>query len=324
MNDRQGGNAPKPLVSVVICVHDGELFLRQALDSVFSQSLSNFEVIAVDDGSQDGSEHLLQSCDDRRLRVIRQQNQGAPSALKTGFRSARGDFVAILDQDDLWLPEQLSVCIGVLETHPEVDMVFSWYRVINEHGRETGLHSHRYRGTIDFKGLLEDFVIGATSNIVVRRAALVSAGGPDAAFPRFYDLDFCLRVALLRPHNILAVPQELTLYRRHSSQLTRVLSGMPKEWEAVVAKLKTIAPDEVARVAGHARCNFSRFFARIAYENGEFVRALGFLLEGFRHSPLCFLLNQRNWAVTAASVAGALLPAGALRVLERIAGFDRG
>ncbi len=324
MGDCQGRASPNPLVSVIICVHNGELFLKQALDSVFSQSLKNFEAITVDDGSRDGSMRLLQSYNDRRLRVIRQENQGAPSALKTGLRAARGDFVAILDQDDLWLPQQLSVCVGALETQPEVDLVFSWYRVINRHGREMGLHSHRYHGTIDFRGLLEDFVIGATSNIVVRRSALESAGNLDAAFPRFYDLDFCLRVALLRPHNILAVPQELTLYRRHSSQFTKNLFGMQEEWEAIVAKLNRFAPREVASVLDHARCNRNRFFARIAYENGEFLRALGLLLEGFRHSPLRFLLDRRNWTTTAASVAGALLPTGVLLVLERIAGFDRG
>jgi glycosyltransferase involved in cell wall biosynthesis len=314
---------PEPLVSVLLCVCNGERFLREAVDSALSQTHPRLEVIAVDDGSTDGSALLLSALSDPRLRVIRQTNQGASATLAAGLRAARGTYLALLDQDDRWHPEFLAAHLELLEQHPETDLSFCWFRVINEAGSDVGLLSHRFRGTIDFQGLLADFVIGASSNVVARRAAVVRTGGPDPRLARYYDLDLCLRIALLRPDNVTAIPRDLMFYRRHSRQITRDLAGMQREWEQVLDQLRALAPDKVAAVESRARSNMNRYFARLAYEGGQHRQSLGFLAAGFRAQRAGFLRDRRNWLTGAACLAGLLLPAPLHLRLERWAGLRR-
>lgn len=312
-----------PLVSVVICVYNGQRFLAGALDSALSQTHRDFELIVVDDGSTDGSLAVLDSYSDPRLRVIRQPNRGAAGALSAGIQTARGTYIALLDQDDLWEPASLTAHVEVLESQPGIALTFSWFRVIDELGREIGIHSSHYRGTIDFGDLLRDFVIGATSNVVMRRSAIDQAGGVDASLPRLYDLDLCLRIALLAPGNVASIPRDLMRYRRHASQISRHLEALKLEWARALEKLRGLAPREVAQVEKRARSNMSRYFARLAFEDGRYRNGLQLLSEGFRYAPAAFVVDRRNWLTGAACLSGLLAPAQFHRRLERLAGLRR-
>jgi glycosyltransferase involved in cell wall biosynthesis len=312
-----------PLVSVVVCVYNGQRFLLDALDSVFSQTHHDFELIAVDDGSTDASPAVLERCTDPRLRVIRQPNQGTAGALAAGLRAARGAYIALLDQDDLWEPDNLASHLEVLETQPGIALTFSWFRVIDEAGREIGMHSSYYRGTLDFSDLLRDFVIGATSNVVIRSSAIDQAGGVDLSLRYMYDLDLCLRIALLAPGNVMSIPRDLMLYRRHTGQLSRNLEALKLEWARVLDKLRRLAPREVAQVEKQACSNMSRYFARLAFEDARYFAGLQLLTEGFNHAPAAFVADRRNWLTGAACLSGLLAPARFHRRLERLAGLRR-
>jgi glycosyltransferase involved in cell wall biosynthesis len=310
-------------ISVLMAVCEGERHLSAAVDSVFEQTHSGFELIVIDDGSTDHSCAILERYRDPRLRVVRQENQGAAAALDAGLRLARGESIAFLDQDDVWNKEKLAEHIAVLGRHPEIDLTFSWYRMIDPHGREIGLRSRRHRGTVPFASLLADFVIGATSNIVVRRAALERAGGIDRAFPRLYDLDLSLRVALLSSDNILAIPRDLMLYRRHGFQITRNPRALEPEWENLLSKFHKLAPREFAQVEKLARSNMKRYLACLEYENTRYLQGIELLREGFTIAPFRFLIDSRNWLAAAACLSGALLPSPWHSQLERIAGLRR-
>jgi hypothetical protein len=195
--------------------------------------------------------------------------------------------------------------------------------MIDQNGKELGLRSRRQRGTIQFSSLLADFVIGATSNIVVRRASLETAGGIDRTFPRLYDLDFSLRVAALSTGNILAIPRDLMLYRRHGDQLTRDPRALEPEWERLLGKLGKLDPHEFARIEDLARSNMKRYFACLAYENSRYREAMQLLQEGFAVAPVRFLIDSRNWLATFACISGALLPSLGHTLLERIVGLRR-
>ncbi len=309
-----------PTVSVLLCIHNGERFLAATLDSALAQTYSDFELVAVDDGSADGSVPIVEGYRDSRIRLIRQASQGAAGALDTALRAARGEYVALLDHDDLWTTDKLAIHVETHRQRPEIDLTFSWFRVINDAGREIGIRSNRYRGTIDFRGLLADFVIGAISNVVIRRSAIEQAGGIDRDLPRLYDLDLCLRVALLSPGCVLAIERDLMLYRRHDAQITRDLASMEREWEQTLLKFEALAPDEFRAVAGLARSNMHRYFARLAYEQSNYRRALGFLEKGWRDSPGRFPFDPRNSLTMAACASALLLPSALHRRLERLAG----
>jgi glycosyltransferase involved in cell wall biosynthesis len=315
---------PRPLVSVLVAVYNGGSFLAATIDSVLAQTCSDFELIVVDDGSIDDSYAVLHGYRDERLRIIRQKNLGAPAALATGLRIASGAYVAFLDSDDLWENDNLAAQADLLTRRLDIDLTFSWFRVINQAGQEIGLHSTRFRGTADFRSLLTDFVIGATSNVMVRRAAIEKSGGIDPAFPRFYDMDLFLRVALLRPHNVEAIPLDLMLYRRHEGQISRDLDGMQREWQRVLEKMRHLAPQDVAAVERRASSNMNRYFARIAYESAQYDRGLHLLRNGFVTSPVHFLTDSRNWLTATACLCGLLLPARLHHNLERWAGVRTG
>ncbi len=138
----------RPRVSVLLPVYNGERFLRETLDSAFAQTMPDLEVIAVDDGSSDGSVALLEAYEDPRLRVLRQSNLGAPTALNTALDAARGEYIGFLDQDDLWNEQKLERHLEVMDENPKLDLTFSRYELIDE---ACGRVAHRLaeRGWLD-------------------------------------------------------------------------------------------------------------------------------------------------------------------------------
>lgn len=311
-------------VSVILSLYNGETFLAATLDSALTQTYHDFELIVVDDGSTDHSGEVLARYRDPRLRILRQENTGPAGALQTGLRAATGKYVSFLDQDDLWETAYLAAHAGFLDQHPDIEATFSWFRMIDEQGRENGLHSHRYRGSIGFSALLADFVIGANSNLVFRRAAIDRAGGIDASLRYVFNVDLCLRVALLSPHpNIAAISRDLMSYRQHGTQLSRSHSQMRNEWLHMFEKIRSLSPGEMAAVEPFALANLNRYVARLLYQDGLYGDALRMLAAGFRKARLRFLADRRSWLIGCASVCGLLLPGDIHQWLERAFGYRR-
>lgn len=126
------GAATAPTVTVLMAVHDGEPYLREAVDSVLGQTYRDFELRIVDDGSTDGTPAVLASIDDPRVRTVRQENRGLAAALNAGLDLARGRYVARMDADDVCLPERLERQVAFMEAHPEVDVLGTWVRTFGE------------------------------------------------------------------------------------------------------------------------------------------------------------------------------------------------
>jgi glycosyltransferase involved in cell wall biosynthesis len=113
----------EPLVSVVIPVRNGAAFVSDAIDSGLAQSYRPIEIVVVDDGSTDGTGEALAAFGDV-VRAVHQHAAGAAAARNRGVQEARGDFIAFLDADDLWVPDKLRRQMRVLAASPEVDGVF--------------------------------------------------------------------------------------------------------------------------------------------------------------------------------------------------------
>lgn len=118
--------AEVPVVSVVIPAYNAAAFIAATLDSVRAQTFGSWEVIVVDDGSSDSTHEVVERYLARhRLagRCIRQENKKIAAARNTGMRAARGEFIALLDHDDLWYPEKLETIMAEFERHPEADLI---------------------------------------------------------------------------------------------------------------------------------------------------------------------------------------------------------
>ncbi len=122
--------SPAPLVSCILPVLNGERFLAEALNSIFNQANVGLDVIVIDDGSGDRSAMIAGGFPG--LRLHRQANGGVASARNAGLDLARGDFIAFLDADDLWLPGKLQKQLGLLSERPDVDLCFAMVRDIEE------------------------------------------------------------------------------------------------------------------------------------------------------------------------------------------------
>jgi glycosyltransferase involved in cell wall biosynthesis len=197
----------QPLVSVIIPVYNGARFLRAALESVFAQTYRPIEVIVVDDGSADDSGVIAQSFPE--VHYIRQQNQGVAAARNNGIESARGDFFAFLDQDDLWTPEKLRVQIEHLLNNPELGYTLTHQQCFLEPG--TALPSW-FR-----KELLTSVHAGwVLGTLVVRRAAFEQVGNFATGYSAANDSDWFFR-AKTAEIPMAIVPELLLLKRIHEA-----------------------------------------------------------------------------------------------------------
>lgn len=110
-------------VSIIITVYNVEKYLKQTIESALNQTYKNFEIIAVNDGSTDGSAQILASFKDK-ISVFNQENKGLMGALNSGLRLATGEFIAILDGDDIWLKDKLEKQIKEFEKDPNLEVTF--------------------------------------------------------------------------------------------------------------------------------------------------------------------------------------------------------
>lgn len=120
------------MISVIIPLYNKEAGVATALRSVLAQTYQNFEVIVVDDGSTDGSVAVVETFNDQRIRLIRQQNAGVSAARNRGIEEAKGEYVAFLDADDEWMPEYLETQHNLTKKYPQCDVFVTNYEFHNE------------------------------------------------------------------------------------------------------------------------------------------------------------------------------------------------
>ncbi len=182
--------------------------------------------------------------------------------------------------------------------------------MIDESGKETGVVSRKWKGSISFEQLLADNAIGNGSLVVARRAALSQVGRFDEDFGACHDLDFWLRIALLRQGNIVCIPGFLTYYRQRPDQLTKNVKLMEDSWYQVLEKMRGIAPRQTAFAAAKGSSNVSRYYAYLKHESGDYRAAATYLLRSFRYAPVTFLSDLRSWKMLAANATAIALPGG--------------
>lgn len=200
-----------PRVSVIIPSYNGSGWIAESIESVLNQTFRDHEIIVVVDGSTDGTEEVVARFGSD-VRCVVQENGGPARARNTGLAQSRGEFVAFLDDDDLWEPDKLEVQVRLLDEHPELGVVFSNYRPFGDPADYTDGFSRSpvlrqlpkseiapavYRLDPDhtFEGLLRD-LFSWTSTLLVRSSCLQRTGPFDANL-RYAaeDWQLCLRLS---------------------------------------------------------------------------------------------------------------------------------
>jgi glycosyltransferase involved in cell wall biosynthesis len=202
-----------PRVSVVIPAYNAALTIGQTLDSVFSQTFRNFEVVLVDDGSTDRTRDAVAGYGDR-IRVLAKVNEGKPAATRNiGVREARGELVAFLDADDWWREDKLERQVAVFGGRPDVGLVYTADATVDTAGKILSVNPCPVgaRGRIYELLAVRNLMVG--SSVMARRKAILQAGGFDENLTSIENWDLWIRIS--RDWAIEYIDEPLTLYRVH-------------------------------------------------------------------------------------------------------------
>ncbi len=273
-----------PVVSIIIPACNVAPYIGETLDSVFAQTFADYEVIVINDGSPDTEElerTLARFID--RISYIKQENRGASAARNAGLRAARGEFVAFLDADDLWLPNYLDEQIKFIRGH-ETDLVCADAEVFSDSSNDEKTYMESLMadapptGGVTFLGLLGAEQSLITSGVVVRRKLVFDVGLFDEALRNSQDFDLWLRLA--RHETRMAYQRRVLLrYRSRNNSLSgdevnvhrrelRVLEKVEREYD-----LSPVERAEVVSVIERRRAVLEFELGKLYLAQGEFVRA---------------------------------------------------
>lgn len=207
-----------PLVSVIMPVYNVEKYIGEAIESVLNQTYQNFELIIIDDCTPDSSMEIARSYADPRIVLCKNPvNLGLAQARNTGIRASKGDYIAMLDSDDISTPDRLAKQVAYLESHPAIGICGTGYRFF---GNNEKTPKQRFIGTEELKTLFA-FYPGFHCTTIMFRWKLIFE------HDLFYwedkdwiceDYDICMRAIDIM--GIDVIPDCLYLYRKHDTQLT--------------------------------------------------------------------------------------------------------
>ncbi len=211
-----------PAVTVLLPVRNGSAHLPAALESIFSQTFTDFELLVIDDGSTDATPEILRAVKDPRLRVITNpQNIGLVPALNRGLELARGEFIARQDHDDISLPERLQKQVGYLRAHPQCVLVGTEATQTDGEGRRM-YQLLRPHGAEEIRWYLCFDNAFIHSSVMFRREVVRQEFRGYG--PSYHSEDYALWSRIARARETANLPEPLLLYREHSSSVTQSMS----------------------------------------------------------------------------------------------------
>ena len=282
---------PAPRVSVVVPTYNRADLLPQAIDSVLRQAFVSFELLVVDDGSTDDTDRVVARFEDDRILYLRQPHSGLPAvARNTGMRRARGEFIAFLDSDDLWLPEKLACQVEQMDARPELGLVYAnAYRFVDDprqhDPRDLLLKPGQGVAGEAFERLYGRPVI-PNLTVMIRSSVVAKTGlfDEDPRLKANEDYDYWLRIA--HEYSIGYLDRPLALYRHHAQGISKATLATYQAKLFLLEKLDRAYPEFVAR---HPEKR-SRWLATIHYGLGRE------LLRGDRAMEARSHLRQ-SWAI---------------------------
>ena len=210
-----------PKVSVILPAYNGEALIYDAIQSVLAQTMDDFELIVLDDGSSDNTLRLLQKLSDRRLRVYHHSNIGLPATLNRGISLARGRYIARLDHDDLMMPTRLEMQARYLDAHPEVALLGTAAQIFV--GSQPSERYHRHPASnkaLRLRLLFDNPFVHAS--VMFRRDVIMAIGGYCTDKSRLPPEDYELWSRVARVHDVANLEDVLTVYREVPGSLSRI------------------------------------------------------------------------------------------------------
>ncbi len=315
-----------PLLSVIMPVYNVENYIREAIDSVLTQSFKDFELLIVDDESPDQSIAQVEaSYDDPRITIIRQKNRGLAGARNTGIRHARGRYVAFLDSDDFWQKNKLELHVAEFEAKPHCGVSFSASMLVDEQSKPLNrLQTPTIKHSYTSRDVFCRNPIGNGSAPVIRKSVLEQIAflgenkyGAKVDYWQYFDeslkqsedIDCWTRISLLTATEMTLIDKPLTNYRVNDAGLSADVDAQYDTWMAFVNKLSKRSPQFCKKHLATAKAYQCRYLARRCISQAEGQKAMKWMLLALRHQPIALFVEVgKTLSTTAASVALALLP----------------
>lgn len=233
-----------PKVSVILTCYNHIRYLPEALESIRSQTHQDLEIIAIDDGSKDGTrEWLTENASDCKL-IFNESNLGTYGSLNRAIEEATGDFIAILNDDDVWLPNKLSLQLALLGENPEMGLCHTGGKFIDGSGQVVpgsplGFTFPRTRnGRISLDLAYQNKIIASAA--LFRREVLDTVGKFNPAYFGSGDWEMWMRISLA--YTIGFVDEELTFYRVHGENASHKLDRIWQDDERLREWIRTLEP----------------------------------------------------------------------------------
>lgn len=256
----------EPVVTVLMPVYNGELYLREAVDSILSQMFHQFEVLIIDDGSTDSTLDIIHSYKDGRIRILKNDtNCGISMSLNLGIQNARGQYIARMDCDDVSRSDRLYKQVLFMEQHPEIGVCGSWVKTIGGPLWSYYTEPEQIKCQLLFANAL------AHPSVIMRRNVFENTGiYYDVSYN--YAQDYKLWVELSKKVLFVNIPEVLVAYRLHSNQLSaqnwgeRVTEPDRIKWEQLqVLGIEPTAEEmEIHRQLSNGNLVVTREFTQIA------------------------------------------------------------
>ena len=304
-----------PRVSVLFTCYNHIRYLPEAWQSVLDQTFTDWEIIAIDDGSTDGTRDWLADPtrqDPRVTVILNETNLGTYGSLNRALKASKGEFIAILNDDDVWAPRKLEAQLALFAEHPEVGLVHTdgWFIDGDGNKREDsplGFEYPRFETGDIFASLLHHNLI-ITSAALARRACFAAVGEFNEAYYGSADWEMWLRIAERWPMGCVAEP--LTFYRVHGANASHKLERIWKDDQMLREWIASKESEWIARCDAAMPAAFAHNYAALGTVktlNGDPVGGRRAYAESIRRSPGRFKSYLR-WAAT-------FLPKSAFRKL---------
>lgn len=282
------------LISVVTPAFNRAPYIKQTLESVLTQGYLNFEYIVVDDGSTDGTYEILQQyAAQGKIQLLthpNRANRGQAAALNVGLKAVSGEFIAILDSDDVFAEDKLAIQMDYLKKHAQLGMVYGQGMAIDERGNELfPIPSDDHSETGDPNNLLLDCYMALPGGALARKSVYDKVGGFEESFRAGQDHDMVVRIAEAAPFAYL--PGIAFYYRKHADSISQ--KGLERRWRIgfeILRRARERYPYRRSTIRKRsAILNFR--MAQVMLQKKRHINAAAYLLKSGVLDPV------RAWAV---------------------------
>jgi glycosyltransferase involved in cell wall biosynthesis/Tfp pilus assembly protein PilF len=303
----QVGNKIKTTkVSVIIPAYNSDKYIEQAIESVFKQTFTDYEVIVIDDGSTDNTRSRLENYRSK-IRYIYQENQGSAAARNTGISLAKGELVAFLDADDYWLiSEKLEEQVACFDEQASLGLINTGWRVIDQEGNQIKTVQPWHEAPeLNLETWLKRKCV-RTSGMMIRRKWLDLVGGFDEELRQSHDVDLVLRLALAGCKSAW-LKKETVGYRQHDSNTTLNGAKQAKYMEAVLNKFFAYSelPESVKSMESKVRYHTFVWIAWYQYHRGDLDEMAKYLQKSLKYSSYLRVETLSNWIASFVDAAKA-------------------